>query len=612
MLNSIKISAFVFLVTFNLFAQQFSVNKIEPGNWWSGMKTNDLQLMIYGKNLNEIKVSSSSKLLSIVKVHYPENSNYLFIDVKLNKNIKPGSYKLNFQKGDEKYSIDFPVLKRPSSDNKYKGFNQNDAVYLIFPDRFANGDTLNDFLENSKEEFEFGSLNGRHGGDITGIISKLDYLSKLGVTALWLCPMLENNMWMSYHGYAATDLYRIDPRFGTSELYKELVDKAHEKGIKIILDHVSNHIGNNHPWYNNLPMKDWFNGVPGNHTRTNYDVISFFDVNADPVSVDYVQRGWFEDYMPDVNQSNPFVKKYMIQNTIWWIETLGIDGIREDTYGYSDQSYLAEWAETIINEYPNFNIVGEILKGEPSFLARFQRNNIYNKNFNSNLPCVTDFGVRDAVTNFVSGEKPIVDIYETFVQDYLYADRDNLMVFVDNHDIPRLMYSAKNNINKYKIGMLLTLFTRGIPKLLYGTEIGITGTDHHGEIRAPFPGGFEKDSISAFCCKGRNAYQDSVFTLTKNLLNLRKNNTVLREGKFTHYYPLNDIYIFRKTLENNEYVFVINGLDKVNKTDFGIIKHRLKSVKSMYEVLENYEISCGDSINLELKPYESKIFKLIK
>jgi glycosidase len=297
------------------------------------MKNSDLQLMVYGENLNDIKIKSVDKWFKITQITHPENSSYIFIDFSI-KNVKPGNYKLRFTKNDEEVNIDYPILKKELSSKKHSGFSDEDVVYLIMADRFCDGNPNNNNIDDSLDEFTSKDLDGRKGGDIQGITSKLDYLKELGVTSLWITPMLENNMWMSYHGYAATNLYRIDPRFGTIELYKTLVDEAHKDGLKVIMDHVSNHIGINHPWIKSLPYKDWINGTVGNHLPANHNKMTFPDPYSPGESVDLTWNGWFTNYMVDLNQANPFLKKYLIQNTIWWIEYLGIDGIREDTYPY--------------------------------------------------------------------------------------------------------------------------------------------------------------------------------------------------------------------------------------------------------------------------------------
>ncbi|MBP1683751.1 MAG: Alpha-amylase, partial [Ignavibacteriaceae bacterium] len=438
----------------------------------------------------------------------------------------------------------------------------------------------------------------RKGGDIEGIISKLDYLKEIGINAIWITPMLENNMWMSYHGYAATDLYKIDPRFGSNELYKKLIDEAHKRGLKIILDHVSNHIGINHNWVNNLPMPDWFNGSRENFIPASHDKMAFLDIHGDSTIVKMNQQGWFTNYMPDLNQRNPFLKKYLIQNTLWWIEYAGIDGIREDTYPYNDQKYLADWADAILAEYPYFNIVGEIWQGVPSVVSGYQSNSPVRKiEFDSNLPSVTDFALSDAIRDYLSGAKSIYKVYETITQDVVYSDPDNLMVFFDNHDVDRAMLVANGNIDKYKIALNLVLFTRGIPKVFYGTELGITGGTKHGELRQPFPGGFDGDVRNAFTPEGRTETENDLFDYLKMLLKLRNEYPSLSKGKLRHIYPFDDIYILIKNYEDEMTMVLINSREEEFSIESSQIKKLLPEAESLFN-LKSKEEKQNDSRNI--------------
>ncbi|MGB5895086.1 MAG: alpha-amylase family glycosyl hydrolase, partial [Ignavibacteriaceae bacterium] len=472
-MNKILLPIIIFvLLCFPIsFSQDFTISKIEPPNWWIGMKQDTLQLKFYGNDIQDADVFLKSDNVRIIKHHLTQNSDYLFLDIVIPSDAEPGNYTFTFISENDAYDFDYTILKRENESASHNGFTNEDVIYLIFTDRFCDGNPDNNTIGDSLDEFTSTDLDGRHGGDIEGIISNLDYLSDLGVTALWITPILENNMWMSYHGYAATDLYKIDQRFGSNVLYKHLVEESHKRGLKIILDHVSNHIGINHTWVKNLPMGDWFNGTVENHISAKHDKMAFLDIHGDSTIVKFTTEGWFQDYMPDLNQRNPYLKKYLIQNTLWWIEYSGLDGIREDTYPYADQNYLSEWAEAILEEYPNFNIVGEVWKGVPSIISGYQTNSPVRKlDFDSNLPAVTDFALADAIRWYLNDEKSIYHFYETLAQDIVYNDPDNLLVFMDNHDIERATYIADGNVNKVKIALNLLLFTRGIPVLFYGTE----------------------------------------------------------------------------------------------------------------------------------------------
>jgi glycosidase len=427
------------ILIFNIFSiilhtQSSWVQRVEPPFWWSGFNNDTLQLLIYGNEVSKFQVEIKDKSINLLQIHKAESPNYLFIDILVPKSQEELSFTINFSNQLSDTSIEYKLHKREKG-IRHQGFNQNDVVYLIMADRFCDGNPANNKIGDSIENYTEKDLDGRKGGDIEGLISKLNYLKDLGVTTLWVTPMLENNMYMSYHGYAATDLYKIDTRFGSNELYKKFVDDAHRKDLKIIMDHVSNHIGINHWWIKDLPFKDWINGEPGNHLPANHNKMTFPDPYSPGESVALTWEGWFTDYMPDLNQRNPFLKKYLIQNTLWWIEYLGIDGIREDTYPYVNQYYMSEWAQAIFNEYPNFNIVAEVWTGEAPFLAAYQRNSKLNSKLNSHIPTVTDFAFADAVRDFLSGKKNLDAVFNVFAMDYLYYQPEMLMTFIDNQTL---------------------------------------------------------------------------------------------------------------------------------------------------------------------------------
>lgn len=601
-----------YLVSFS-FPQKFNVERIEPPNWWFGLKTDTIQILIYGKNVGNAEIYPSHRGATVIDYHKTESPNYLFIDLVVDNSINENlNFEIGFATNEYDTVISFPILKREKREKAFQGFNQSDVVYLIMADRFCDGNPENNNLGDSLDEFTEKDLDGRKGGDIEGIISKLDYLRELGVSAIWITPMLENNMWMSYHGYAATDLYKIDPRFGTNELYKKLVDEAHKKDLKIIMDHVSNHIGINHWWIKDLPFKNWINGEPENHLPANHNKMTFPDPYSPGESVALTWNGWFTDYMPDLNQSNPFLKNYLIQNTIWWIEYLGIDGIREDTYPYVNQYYLSDWAKIILNEYPNFNIVGEIWTGESPFLAAYQRNNKFGLKLNSNLPSITDFASADAFRDYLSGRRGLEAIFNILAMDYIYSEPENLLTFIDNHDIARGLYLANENIEKFKVALTILLTTRGIPKILYGTEIGIVGDDRHGTIRTPFPGGFKSSDHNAFSKCGRNDTENNLFNYTQKLISLRRDFKSLSTGNLTHYYPFNNVYVYFKNLNDETTMIVVNGSDKEQTIDFSSYSEMLSSKSKLIDLMNDDEITLSKNSKMEIEPLSSKIFLIEK
>ena len=609
--NTVKTILLLLILNAQVFSQNFSIDKIEPPNWWVGMEWDTVQLMIYGENLENVQVSCDKELLQILNIYYPVNNSYLFIDLFIPKELQQGEYQLIFEKDGEQVEYKYSILSRESSAKSHLGFTNKDVIYLIFADRFCDGNPLNNTIGDSLDEFSSADLDGRKGGDIEGIISKLDYLNELGVTAIWITPMLENNMWMSYHGYAATDLYKIDPRFGNNELYKKLVEEAHKRGIKVILDHVSNHIGINHYWVNNLPMNDWFNGTPSIHLPASHDKMAFLDIHGDSMVVKFSQTGWFTDYMPDLNQRNAFLNKYLIQNTIWWIEFSGLDGIREDTYPYADQKYLSEWAETILTVYPNFNIVGEVWQGTPAIISGYQTKSPVRKiEFDSNLPVVTDFALTDAIRAWLSGDESMRIVYETIAQDFIYSDPNNLLVFFDNHDVDRAMLVANGNVNKIKLALNLVLFTRGIPVIFYGTEIGIEGGTKHGELRQPFPGGFEGDQRNAFTSQGRTDQENEIFNYLTELLKLRSQYSALSMGKLTHIYSYDKIYYLIKTFGDEKIILILNtGDENISYSPSGL-RMIIQDARVVKNLFTGEEINLNEDVLIDLESYSSTIYKV--
>jgi glycosidase len=609
--KSLKLLYILIFSCLSALPQDFSINKIEPPNWWVGMKWDTLQMMVYGENLEGVNVKSENEDLGILKVQSLENSSYLFVDILIPRELESGIYNFIFYKDGVEKEFSYPILSRETTADKHRGFSNEDVIYLIFADRFCDGIPLNNTIGDSLDEFTSADLDGRKGGDIKGIISKLDYLKELGVTSIWITPLLENNMWMSYHGYAATDLYKIDPRFGSDELYKKLIEEAHKLGIKIILDHVSNHIGINHFWVNNPPASDWFNGTLSGHLPASHDKMAFLDIHGDSTVIKFNQEGWFTEYMPDLNQRNSFLKNYLIQNTIWWIEFTGLDGIREDTYPYADQRYLSEWANAILNEYPNFNIVGEIWKGIPAIISGYQTDSPVRKiDFDSNLPVVTDFALSDAIRSYVSGEETINLVYETIAQDIVYSNPDNLLVFFDNHDIERAMLIANGNTDKIKLALNLVLFTRGIPVIFYGTEIGIKGGTKHGELRQQFPGGFSGDNRTAFTQDQRTSEENKIFNYLQTLLKLRKQYPALSKGKLTHVYAGDNLYYLIKNFEDEKIIILMNTGSENIPFYPTVLKMIIKDARVIKNLFTDEEINLDEDILIELQSYSAKIYKV--
>ena len=605
--NIIKIlSILLFTAFLNIYSQNIKVTKIEPPNWWTGMKHDTVQLMIYGENLNLINVKSDN--LSIIDFHNVSNHDYAFVDAVILPETKIGNHTLTFSNKSSNIKVAYPIFKRELAADEHRGFSNKDVVYLLMPDRFVNGDISNDKIKGYSDSFEGNPTQGRHGGDIKGIIGKLNYLKNLGITTIWLTPLLENNTNRSYHGYAATDLYKIDPRLGTIADYKKLVTKAHKLGLKIIYDHVSNHISIDHPWMKNLPSESWINGTIKNHLNAVHDKMVFVDPHSDSLSIKKITQGWFVDIMPDLNQRNKFLAKYLVQNLIWWIETAGIDGVREDTYPYADANYEANLSKEIIREYPSMNIVGEVWTGEPAYLAGFQKDSRVRANFNTNLPCVTDFAMRDAFYHFLKGGS-IFEIYSTLAKDNLYPNPDNLLVFIDNHDIERTMFIADKNLRQAKLAYLMLVTTRGIPQILYGSEIGMVGTQDQGTLRLPFPGGFKGDKRNAFTSEGRTQYENNIFNFLQKLFHLRKQNSALTVGKLIQFPPKDEVYVYTKQSKDEKVLIVVNNSTNSKKIN---LKQFLPSLKktNYTDLFANKVITLTNDLNIKIQGKNFLILKI--
>jgi glycosidase len=600
----------IYLSITAVFSQEISINKIEPPNWWVGMKWHRVQLMIYGSGLSNLAAQFDNEKIKVVEIHSINNNSYAFIDIDIPSEIKPDIYQLRIMNPGSDISIDFPIFPRDKSNNKHQGFNSNDIIYLITPDRFVNGDPQNDRIESMRDRWDPLDKLGRHGGDIQGIRDKLEYISDLGVTALWINPLIENDTDISYHGYAATDFYNIDPRFGTNDLYRVLVTEAHELGLKIIMDHVANHIGIHHPWISNLPMDDWLNGSIENHENNNHRKQALNDIYADSLSIKNVQNGWFVDEMPDLNQKNPFLANYIIQNTLWWIEFAGIDGIREDTYPYADRQFMAIWAKAILSEYPHFNILGEVWIHDPVFLSTYQQGSYFPKEFDSYLPSVTDFGLFEAFGRVFNRNQSIAEIHKFLSRDFLYPKPDNLVTFLDNHDVMRAVDLVQGDVQRLKMALQLLLTTRGIPQIYYGTEIGLYGGEDHGEIRRNFPGGFPGDERNAFEPEGRTAKENDIWQFLKEFITLRKSHPALSKGKLTHYTVFNEFYMYFRSFKDEEIMIIANN--KIENREIELVL--LERLFSPNDVLTNVKtgeiIQFSSDKKLVIPGYDLGIYKI--
>jgi glycosidase len=549
----------VFLVITSALAN-IAITRVEPANWWVGMKKAEFQILVYGPNIGTSKVTISYPGVTLSEAAKVENSNYVFLYVHVSPNAKAGLVPITFSNGSDKFVYRYPMKNR-SDKSGALGFNAADVLYLITPDRFANGRPENDNWDSVSVNRE--NPNARHGGDFAGVAKKLDYIKDLGVTTVWLNPIQENKMrGGSYHGYAITDFYNADPRFGSNEEFRELTKATHDRGMKMVMDMVLNHCGSSHWWIKDPPSKDWINNN-GVFLQTNHATVSVMDVHAAPTERSTFLNGWFTRGMPDLNQTNRHLATYLIQNSIWWIEFARIDGIRQDTYSYMDFNFLARWNKEVYAEYPNFNIVGETWYNKSTSSAWWQSNSALDKR-NSGLKTPMDFSLTFAMQKAFDSKTDngyLMDLFEDVAQDFIYADPYHMLTFLDNHDLSRFNRKEDTDLQRYKQGIAFLLTMRGIPQLYYGTEVLMTGTKEEGDgkLRLDFPGGWPGDKTDQFTKAGRSQIQNEAWDYLQKLLQWRKTNVAVTAGKMIHYAPQNGIYVYGRTNNNKTVVVILNS-----------------------------------------------------
>ncbi|PQJ31805.1 alpha-amlyase [Nonlabens arenilitoris] len=595
------------------------IQRVEPPFWWSGMEKSEIQIMMYGEDLYNYEAISTD--LNLIEIKKAENENYLFITVDT-KGFEPGTYVFNLESVDGEVEVmEYELLPREKKSAQRKGFDSSDAIYLVMPDRFANGNSSNDSTDDTTEKANREFKGGRHGGDIQGIIDHLDYIDDLGATALWSTPLLEDNdKSYSYHTYAQSDVYKIDPRYGTNEDYKRLGDELHKRGMKLIMDYVTNHWGATHWMMQDLPTQSWIHQFDDNrgkdfpvagYANSSYRQTTQMDPNASQIDETYAEKGWFVSSMPDLNQGEPLLLNYLIQNTIWWIEYAGLDGLRVDTYSYNEKKGIAAWTKAVMEEYPNFNIVGETWLHDQAQIAYWQKDSKIAaiQDYNTYLPSVMDFTLHDAIMTAFNEDQQnwdqgMIKVYDNFVNDFLYADIDNILIFAGNHDTNRINGDGLYNgdLKKYKLAMTLVLTTRGIPQIYYGDEIGMEGnrdTDGDGDIRRDFPGGWNGDEINAF--KNPTDYQKGFQDFTKRLLNYRKNKSVIHDGKLLQYVPENNCYVYFRYNDDSRVMVVINNNPEAVTLNLDRFQEGIDKRKKGFDILTGEKVNLSDSLKVPSK-----------
>lgn len=596
------------------------IDYIEPENWYVGMKNSSLQLMVYGKNIRDSRVSvdyPGVKIDSLVRLDSP---NYLFVYLNLS-GAKPGNMVLNI----DGKKVNYPLKARTMSGDKRIGFDNSDVLYMLMPDRFASGRNITKPMKGlNPYVVDRSKPSLRHGGDLEGVRQHLDYFNQLGVTALWFTPVLENNLpdmnsQSSYHGYATTNYYRVDPRFGTNEDYARLVAEAHAKGLKVVMDMIFNHCGYDHPWVKDMPSKDWFNTPEwmkkgdSYYLQTSYKLTPVLDPYASKVDKRETVDGWFVRSMPDLNQKNPHVMTYLIQNSEWWIETVGIDGIRMDTYPYADRKAMSQWMKILNEEYPNFNTVGETWVTEPAYTAAWQKDSKLSK-VNSYLKTVMDFSFYDKI-NLAKHEetdawwKGLNRIYNSLCYDYLYENPSSVMAFIENHDTDRFLENGKDTLAlKQALALLLTI--NRIPQLYYGTEVLMNGTKEvtDGNVRCDFPGGFAGDKHNAFTAEGRTKAENAMFNWLSKLLKWRRNNMVITKGKQIQFIPYKGVYVIARQWNDQTILTILNGTSQAVTLPLDRYAEVIGNHQEAKDVISGRKVKLGSE--LQLKARDTKVIEL--
>ena len=592
---------------------------LHPPNWWIGFENQNLQLLVKGENISQYGVSINYPGVSIAQIHKADSPNYLFLDLIISSNTKAGTFKIRFNNGNEKIICDYNLDNKRNLNEQVNGFDSSDVIYLITPDRFANGNYSNDIINKLQEnKIDRNDNYARHGGDFEGIINNMDYIKNMGFTSLWLNPVLINDMKEgSYHGYATTDYYTPDPRFGTMDDYLKFSEKAIENDIKIIKDIIVNHCGLYHWWMDDLPFKDWLNfqeiylksddeSIKKNTVYSNHRRTTIQDIYAADIDYRGMLDGWFVPTMPDLNQRNKFMSEYLIQNSIWWIETLNLSGIRQDTYPYAEKEFLSNWARRIMNEYPKFNIVGEEWSYNPLRIAYWQEGNNNKDGYESNLKSTMDFAMQKAISEGIFEEEKwdtgLIKIYENLSNDFYYSDPNSLLIFNDNHDMSRIFTQMKEDVSKTKMAISLMLVLPRIPQILYGTEILMEDSANpgdHGLIRTDFPGGWKNDKSNAFTSQNLEENQLEMQNYLRTLLNFRKNSKAIHKGKTLHYAPKNGVYLLSRKFNDESVIYIVNK----NKVDVLLDTKRFDEIgiegRELYDINSGKKYTWTGKINLE-------------
>lgn len=601
---------------------QESTLRVEPPSWWTGFKETSLQLMIHSDNISTHEVAIDYPGVSVSRIVRVKSPNYLFVYLDIRPGAEPGEFDISIMGDDTRQTFRYQLLQKNPDPAHTKAFSSADSIYLITPDRFANGNPDNDNVESMGDIVDRSNQHGRHGGDIEGMAENLDYISNLGFTAIWLNPLLENQMpSYSYHGYSTTDFYRIDKRYGSNEDYRALVQRARSMGIGTIMDMIVNHAGSSHWWMQDLPTDDWLN-FPSEFQATSHERVAGQDLYASEYDKRLFSDGWFVETMPDLNQRNPLLADYLTQNALWWIEYLGLAGIRMDTYPYPDKHYMSEWTRRVMLEYPHFNVVGEEWTDNPAIIAYWQAGNINRDGYVSHLPSLMDFPLQNALRwGLVTGEESKMEdlrpggllyLYRALANDFVYPDPSAMVIFPDNHDMSRIYTQLGEDYDLYKMALAYTLTMRGVPQIYYGTEILMSnpGTDSHGIIRSDFPGGWAGDRKNAFTGKGLTERELEAQSFVRTLLNWRRDKEVIHSGQLTHFVPENGTYVYFRHDADESVMVILNKNEEQTELELSRFNERLTGYNQALDIINNEQLSLGS--NLVLPPRSVRILELSK
>ncbi len=580
-------------------AQSFSIERVEPPNWWIGMENSKLQLLIYGENISTTKPTIQYKGVTINSVTKLESANYLFLNLTIEETTKEGVFDIIFNlDSGEKLVYNYQLKQKKSRNNLSQTIDASDVMYLITPDRFANGNPKNDSTDDTIEKVNRKNPDGRHGGDIKGIINHLDYIENLGVTTLWLNPFLENDQpAYSYHGYGISDFYKTDSRFGTNKDYKNLVSLCHEKGMKVIMDQVFNHCGAGHWWMQDLPSKDWLNQWE-EFTYSSFANVIVSDPYQSQSDNDLHVKGWFDVNLPDLNLDNPYLATYLIQNSIWWIEYANIDGIRMDTYPYpNNKNVMANWIKMVETEYPNYYIVAETAMGDKVSSYVYWNNGTLNRDgYVSNIKSLSDYALYYNLIKAFGKENEIYTIYETLTSDYLYDTPYNNKIFNGNHDVPRLYTELNKNKDKVKLSMAFIFTTRGIPQIYYGDELFFDSPKPDGALRIDFPGGWKSDERNAFVKNERTNDENNLIDYISTILKWRKNAIEIQKGKLKHYKPLNNVYVYFRSYKDEKTMVIINNNNQIKELNLNRFNESLQGYSTGLDIIKNKSIDLNKKV----------------